>query len=128
MVDRNMYRYTRWIRWIARIICVIFIVFELTVLIGGIVSEYLTEGSISWSIEGSTLLLIGVFALAGCILSWWQDLIAGIMLVATSAGLGIHITICAERNHFLVWLIVGLPYFVAGALLLYAWRLSKSQA
>ena len=128
MADRNRYRYTRWLRWTSRIICIIFMVFGATILIGGAVSEYLTEDTVTMSVEGSTLIIIGVFALVGCIVSWWRDLIAGILLVAISAGLGIHIAIYAGHNHFLAWLVLGLPYFIAGILLLSAWRLSKSQA
>ena len=94
-------------------------------LIGGTVGELISQGSITMSVKGGTLALIGVVALAGCILSWWRDLLSGILLVATSAGLGIHIGICAGRNHFLVWAILGLPYLLAGVLMLCAWRLSR---
>ncbi|TES85601.1 hypothetical protein E3J95_04050 [Candidatus Aerophobetes bacterium] len=69
--------------------------------------------------------MIGLVALAGCVMSWWRDLLASILLVATSAGLGVHIGIFAGRNHFMAWSILGLPYLVAGALLINAWRLSK---
>jgi hypothetical protein len=47
------------------------------------------------------------------------------LLVATSAGLGAHIGFCAGRYHLLVWSMLGLPYLVAGVLMLLAWRLSR---
>jgi len=94
-------------------------------LIGEAVGELGSRGSIAMSVEGGTLVLTGLVGFAGFVLSWWRDLIAGILLVITSAGLGVHIGIFAGRNHFLAWLMLGLPYLIAGALLLYAWRLSK---
>ena len=94
-------------------------------LIGEAISEFLAQGFITTSVEGGLLVIIGLVALAGCVMSWWRDILASILLVATSAGLGVHIGIYAGRNHFLVWSILGLPYLVAGVLLINAWRLSK---
>jgi len=94
-------------------------------LIGEAVGEFLSHGFVTTSIEGSLLVLIGIVTLAGCVLSWRQDLLAGILLVITSAGLGVHIGIFAGRNHFIVWSMLGLPYLIAGLLLFCAWQLSK---
>ena len=77
--------------------------------------------------SGSLLVMIGIVALTGCVLSWRQDLLAGILLVITSAGLGVHIGSFAGRNHFVAWSMLGLPYLIAGLLLFYAWRLSKRE-
>jgi len=118
-------RVAKRLRWTGRIICLILTVIGGTILIGESVDEFVSQGSIATSAEGITLFLIGLVALAGCILSWWRDLPAGILLVVTSAGLGVHIAICAGRNHFFTWLVMGLPYLIAGVLLLYAWRLSR---
>lgn len=96
-------------------------------LIGEAVSEFLAQGFVTTSLEGGLLVMIGIVALAGCVLSWWRDLLAGILLLVTSAGLGAHIGIFAGRNHLMVWSILGLPYLVAGVLLLYAWRLSRQK-
>jgi len=96
-------------------------------LVGAAISEFLGQGSIEIFSEGGLLVLIGIIALGGCVMSWWRDLPAGILLVVTSAGLGAHIGICAGRNHFMTWLILGLPYLVAGGMLLYAWRLSMQK-
>jgi hypothetical protein len=121
----NIQRVARWMRWTARIICLIITVFGAIMLVGEAVSEFLSGGSIQPSIEGNTLVIIGIVALAGCILSWWRDLLPGILLVVTSLGLGAHIGAFAGRNHIAVWSMLGLPYLAAGALLLYAWRLSR---
>ena len=74
---------------------------------------------------GILLAALSAVALAGCILSWWRERLAGILLVLVSIGLGIHIGAFAGRNHFLAWSMVGLPYLVAGGLLLSAWWLER---
>jgi hypothetical protein len=61
----------------------------------------------------------------GLILSWRNERLAGIMLVAVSAALGAHIAVYAARNYALAWAMVGLPYLVSGVLFLNAWRLSR---
>ena len=96
-------------------------------LIGETVTEFISQGFVTTSIEGGLLVMIGIVALAGCVLSWRRDRLAGILLVTTSLGLGIHIGIFAGRNHIMAWSILGLPYLVAGVLLLYAWRLSRQK-
>jgi len=108
-------------RWAARVIGLIAAVFFLGMLIGSAVSE----GAGPMTIESSTLVLLGAVALAGCIASWWRDTTAGILLVLTSIGLGVHIGYFAGHNHVLAWSIIGLPYLVAGILILISWRLSK---
>jgi hypothetical protein len=118
-------RPVKWMRWVARIISLIITVFGAIMLVGETVSELVSGGFTAPSLEGSLLVIIGVVALAGCILSWLRDLPAGILLVATSAGLGAHIGFCAGRYHLLVWSMLGLPYLVAGVLMLLAWRLSR---
>ena len=127
MSARNLSHLAKRMRWAARIICLIVTVFGATMLIGEAINEFLAQGFITTSVEGSLLVMIGLVALAGCVMSWWRDLPASILLVATSAGLGVHIGIFAGRNHFLAWSILGLPYLVAGVLLINAWRLSKQK-
>jgi len=108
-------------RWAARVIGLIAAVFFLGMLIGSAMSE----GVGPITIESSTLVLLGAVALAGCIAPWWRDTTAGILLVLTSIGLGVHIGYFAGHNHVLAWSIIGLPYLVAGILILISWRLSK---
>ena len=55
--------------------------------------------------------MLGIIALAGVMLSWWQERLAGILLVLTALGLGVHVGVFVGRNHMLVWSIVGLPYY-----------------
>ena len=121
----NEHRLVKRMRWSARVIGLISVGFGGTMLIGEAISEFLSQGFITTSIEGSLLVMIAAVALAGCVLSWWRDRLAGSLLVATSLGLGIHIGIFAGRNHVLAWSIVGLPYLVAGVLLFTSRYLSR---
>ena len=127
MSARNLPHLAKRMRWAARIICLIVTVFGATMLIGEAVTEFISQGFVTTSIEGGLLVMIGLVALAGCVMSWWRDLLGSILLVVTSAGLGVHIGIFAGRNHFMVWSILGLPYLVAGVLLINAWRLSRDK-
>ena len=125
MLESKKYRLAKGVRWAGRIIGLLAAGFFLTMLIGAAIAEVLTEVSEPITIEGVLLGIVGVIALAGCIVSWWRERLAGILLVSTAIGLGIHIGICAGHNHFLAWLMVGFPYLVAGGLLLTSWWLSR---
>lgn len=120
-------------RWAGRIIALVITVFGGIMLIGEAVEEYLQGG---WAAiappsptdAGFLLVIIGAFALVGCILSWWRERPGGILLIAVAAALGAHIANFAGRNHMLAWSMLGLPYLVAGILLLNSWRLSQELA
>ncbi len=126
MSESKQHRLARRVRLAARVIGLIAVGFILVgPLIGG-VSEAIAGG---WEevieIEGILILVLGVIALAGCIVSWWRERLAGILLTVASVGLGIHIGVYAGRNHFLAWLMMGFPYLVAGVLFLISRRLSR---
>jgi hypothetical protein len=94
--------------------------FLLTLIIEGI-----DTGLEAIELDGILLIVLTAVALAGTILSWWWEWLAGILLVLASAGLGAHIAVYAGRNHFLAWLMMGLPYLAAGGLFLASWRLMR---
>jgi hypothetical protein len=125
VINRGKQRLAKLMRWVGRIICLVITIFGGIMLIGEAVSEILSNGFMTMSMAGILLVLIGVVALAGCILSWWKDLLASILLVITSAGLGVHIGIFAGHNHFLAWSMLGAPYLVSGLLLFCVWRLTE---
>jgi hypothetical protein len=120
-------------RLAARIIGFGITVFGGIMLIGEAVGEFTQKG---WAViteatpsdPGVLLVIIGAVALAGCILSFWRERAAGIMLVAVAGALAAHIANFAGRNHLLVWSMLGLPYLVAGVLFLNSWRLSRALA
>ncbi len=97
----------------------------LIALIGLAIIDIQDRGWEAIELVGTLLFVITAIALAGCILSWWRERLAGILLILTAVGEGVHIGVYAGRNHFLVWLMVGFPYLVAGVLFLISRRLSR---
>jgi hypothetical protein len=74
----------------------------------------------------------GVFSaigLAACILSFWRERAAGIMLVSVAVAMGIFVSIFSVPaiipDRLMIWLWMGLPLLVAGVLFLNSWRLSR---
>jgi len=128
MPRSNQHRLAKRMRWAARVIGLLAAGFILAMLIGSTVAEVLAEG---WKpinadiVVGILIGVLGAIGLAGCIMSWWRERLASILLVLTAAGFGIHIGLCAGRNHFLAWLMVGFPYLIASVLLFNSWLLSK---
>jgi len=125
MLQGNKHRLSKRMRWAGRLISSGAAAFLLVMLIGAGVSEFLAGGLEPITLEVSLLVLIGAIAVAGAIVSWWRERLAGILLVLTAIGFGIHIGFYAARNHVLVWLMLGLPYLVAGGLVLASWWVLK---
>jgi hypothetical protein len=121
MLESERYRLARLSRWAARAIGTIAAVFFVLMLIGSALSEGL--GPVTT--ESVTLVLLVAVALAGCAVSWWRDMTAGVLLILTSIGFAVHIGCFAGHGHALAWSIIGLPYLVAGVLILSAWWLSR---
>lgn len=109
----------------ARIIGLVVAIFMAIMVIGSAAGEIIDGEPVPFDVEGVTLGIITLFALAGCIMSWWRERLAGALMVLVAIGLAIHIGICAGRNHVLAWTMLGLPYLIAGLLLLSSWKLSK---
>ena len=128
MLESKQYRLAKRMRWAARIIGLLAAGVCLFMLIGSSVAVVLTEG---WKpinadiVVGILIGVLGAIGLAGCIVSWWRERLASILLVLTAIGFGVHIGLFAGRNHFLVWLMMGLPYLIASVLLFNSWQLSK---
>lgn len=129
MLGNKQYRLAKRMRWAARIVGLLAAGFILAMLIGEAVAEVLTGawGTTSQAdiIQGSLIGLLGVIGLADCIVSWWRERLASILLVLTAVGFGIHIGLFAGRNHFLAWLMIGFPYLIASVLLFNSWLLSR---
>jgi len=115
------HRLAKSMRWAARAIALAGAMFFLTMLIG----PDTTDGSEPITTEGILLGVPGVIALAACVVSWWRERLAAILLMGAAVGLGIHIGVYAGHNHLLAWSMLGLPYLLAGLLLLASWRLSN---
>lgn len=125
MSESRQYRLARRMKWAARVIGLVMAGFFLVFLIGEAVGEFLDE---SREVVETAGILLGVLlglALLGTIISWWRERLASILLAIASIGLGVHIAMYAGRNHFLAWLMIGLPYLVASILFLISSRLSR---
>ncbi len=129
MLESKQYRLAKRMRWAARIIGLLAAGFCLLILIGSAIAEVLTGAwettSQTDKIQGSLIGILGAIGLAGCIMSWWRERLASILLVLTAVGFGIHIGLYAGRNHFLAWLMVGFPYLIASVLFFNSWLLSR---
>jgi len=129
MLESKQYRLAKRMRWAARIIGLLATGLILVMLLGSIIAEVLTGAWKTTSqadiIQGSLIGVLGAIGLAGCIVSWWRERLASILLVLTAVGFGVHIGLFAGRNHFLVWLIMGFPYLIASVLLFNSWLLSR---
>ena len=129
MLENKQYRLAKRMRWVARIIGLLAAGVCLLMLIGSTIAEVLTGAWATTSqtdiIQGSLIGVLGAIGLAGCIVSWWRERLASILLVLTAVGFGIHIGLCAGRNHFQAWLMVGFPYLIASVLLFNSWLLTR---
>ena len=117
-MDSKRHILARRMRRTGRTIGMIAAGFFLVIMVGEAVGESLSEGGEIIETAGVLLAALSAVALVACIISWWRVRLAGILLVLVSIALGIHIGIYAGSNHFLAWLMVGFPYFVAGGLIL----------
>jgi hypothetical protein len=124
MQDTRRRRLASRMGWIGRILASLAASWWIAVFIGEAAS--CDPGPFTW--EGATVVAVGLVAIVGAVLSWVRQRSASIMLLVTSVLFGIHIAIYAGSHHLLAWLAVGLPYFVAGLLLLGSLRLSRSES
>ena len=115
--------------WAGRIIGLVAALFFLTVIIGEAIGEAISDDTGTLTTAGALLAALSGLALVSCVLSWWRERLAGILLVLIAIALGIHISLYAGQNHFLVWLAIGFPYLLAGGLLIFsAWWLERKAA
>ena len=101
--------------------------FFLTFLIGETAMEFEVEGMAAISAEVIIMSVLGGMALAGCILSWRRERLGGILLIVSAVlgGVGIPPLNPLLPHDVRVWLIIYLPYLVAGVLFLNSWLISR---
>jgi len=128
-LENKQYRLAKRMRWAARVIGLLAATVCLVTFVISSTVDVLTEGGETINqaelVQGIMIGVLGVIGLTGCIVSWWRERLAGVLLVLTAVGFGIHIGLCAGHSHFLAWLMVGFPYLVAAVLLFSSWRLSR---
>ena len=125
MLERNQ-RLARRMTWTARIVGLVAAMFLAIIVIGSAAGEIIDGETVAFDVAGITLGIIAIAALAGCLISWRWERLAGTLLVLVAIGLAVHIGILAGRNHVWAWMVMGLPYLIAGVLLLGSWRLSRN--
>jgi hypothetical protein len=114
MSENNLQRMRKGMRWAGRIIGFIATGFSVLIIIGNI--------SLREFIYIVPLICITLVALLGLIISWWNGPVASILLFLSMVGLGIR---NYYTNQIWMWIIIGIPYFVASILIFCSWRLSK---
>ena len=127
MSGSKQHRLVRGMTWAARVIGFGTVCFVLTFLIGETSAEYLAKGWTAVTVETVIVGVITGIALAGCIISWVKLRVAGVMLIVSAFLTATNIPPLQPLipHNVRVWLIVGLPYLVAGVLFLNSWRLSR---
>jgi hypothetical protein len=125
--ERRHYRVTRRMTWAGRVIGLGTVGFVLTFLIGDTSAEFLAKGWAAVTVETIIVGVITAIALAGCIVSWGKQRAAGVLLIVSAFLSATNIPPLQPLipHNVRVWLIVGLPYLVAGTLFLNSWRLSR---
>jgi len=126
--DSKQYHLAKWMRWAARAIGLLISVFFLSIFFGEAIAEGWETTTKADMVAGILIGVLGIIGLTGCIVSWWREQLAAILLALTAVGFGIHIGIYAGRNHFLAWLMIGFPYLVAAMLLFFSWLISRKIA
>ncbi|MFC2035761.1 hypothetical protein ACFLUJ_06550 [Chloroflexota bacterium] len=125
MSESSQQRLAKGMRWTARVIGLLSSMFLVTIVIAEAVAGSSESIKQSDMVAGILIGALGFTGLAGCIISWWRERLASMLLLVTALGFGIHIGLQAGRNHFVAWLIIGFPYLVAAVLLLWSYRISK---
>ncbi len=119
MSATNRQRLAKGMRWAARVIGLLTAAFSLMFLIGDtIVRTAMQQGGF---IEDVLTAMPVVVAVAGCIVSWWRQRLAGTLLVLASFAL----SSLGSRYYGFRGLVSGFPYLVAGVLFLLSWWLSR---
>jgi len=90
MSETRQYNLAKRLRWAARIIGLLAAGFFLVFLIGEAIAGILAEDREVIELAGILLGVLVSLALAGSIVSWWRERLAGILLTVASVGLGIH--------------------------------------
>jgi hypothetical protein len=128
MPDKKRYNPAGGMKLAGQIIGLVAGGFFFAFITGEAISDIIAKGWAAITAQGILLGILIVLALAGGILSWWREQAGGVLLLLAAIGLGILIGAFAGQNHFIAWLIIGLPFLIAGGLLLSAWWLERKAA
>jgi len=82
-------------------------------------------GTISEDMQGIILAVLSILALAGCILSWWREQLAGIILIVIAIALGSYGGAIAGRHNIIVGLMLCIPLLISGVLFILSARIPR---
>jgi len=105
---------------VARVIGFIAAGFFLSLIVG----EIRKQGGEVTTLEAGLAGMSGGIALTGCIISWWRERLAGILLVSASAVWGIVQYTILGIHDATIWAGYGMPYLIAGLLFFRSRQLS----
>ena len=105
---------------VARIIGFVAAGFFLSLIVG----EFRKQGGEVTTLEAGLAVMSGGIAITGCVISWWREKLAGILLVFTSVVWGIVQYTVLGIHDSTIWAAYGLPYLIAGMLFFRSWQLS----
>jgi hypothetical protein len=128
-VDPGRKRLAKYLRLIARIIGGIITVFFLWFLIGETVMSIPAEG-FTFDVESLFIVVSVIIALAGYIVSWWQERGGGSLLILSYLLLSFSPTIHSLYygpgfQFYAGMFLLALPFLIAGILFLIYSQLSK---
>lgn len=105
---------------VARIIGFVAAGFFLSLIVG----ELRKQGGEVTTVEAGLSGMSGGIALTGCVISWWRERLAGILLVSASAVWGIVQYAILGIHDSTIWAGYGMPYLIAGLLFFRSRQLS----
>ena len=105
---------------VARIIGFVAAGFFLSLIVG----EFRKQGGEVTTVEAGLAVMSGGIAITGCVISWWRERLAGILLVSASAVWGIVQYNVLGIHNATVWAGYGMPYLIAGVLFFRSLQLS----
>jgi len=123
VLETDQYRLAKRMKWWARVIGLGFS-FIFLIFLGGSIAKILDSfGPIP--IEAALLGILMATGLAGCLISWWRERLAGTLLILAAFGLVTHSIVMVGFSHITLWSTFGLPYLIAGVLFFSSWWLSR---
>jgi len=105
---------------VARVIGFVAAGFFLSLIVG----EFRKHGGEVTTLEAGLSGMSAGIAIAGCVISWWREKLAGILLVSASAVWGIVQYAVLGIHDSMIWAVYGMPYLIAGMLFFRSRQLS----
>jgi hypothetical protein len=130
-LNRQMTRREPWkpriLRRFGRLLAAVLALFYVLTLIG----EGVAEGFEVPDVETAAVVTVFSYAALSTVVAWLNDRVGGAMLVVAGVALVVLVATTAGRNHAIAATVIGGPFLLAGAALLWAvaledqWRAAR---